>query len=205
MKIAIIGSGNVGTALATRFSEAGHEIYLGVRDISQFKGKDLLKLPNTSALKIPEAVGKAKVIILATPAPSAVDVARSLGDTTGKVIIDTMNIVMGKGPSGFGNTTEAILANTQTKDVVKCFNTTGANNLLQPNLGEYKLDLFVAGDSKTGKDIAIQLSLDLGAENCYDVGGNSMFAAMEQFAFFWINLAMMQGLGREFMFKLVKR
>ena len=32
MKIAIIGAGNVGKALAGRFAKAGHEIVFGVRD-----------------------------------------------------------------------------------------------------------------------------------------------------------------------------
>jgi hypothetical protein len=37
------------------------------------------------------------------------------------------------------------------------------------------------------------------------VGGNDKFFLMEQFAFFWINLAMMQGQGREIGFALLKR
>ena len=42
MKIAIIGTGNVGGALATRWAQAGHTIILGVRDLQNFKGKELL-------------------------------------------------------------------------------------------------------------------------------------------------------------------
>jgi predicted dinucleotide-binding enzyme len=63
----------------------------------------------------------------------------------------------------------------------------------------------VAGDSVRGKDVAIQLALDAGFAACYDVGGNDRFELMEQFAWFWINLAMVQGLGREIGFKLLKR
>jgi hypothetical protein len=50
-----------------------------------------------------------------------------------------------------------------------------------------------------------QLALDADFAECYDVGGNDKFQLMEQFAFFWINLAMMQGQGREIGFKLLKR
>lgn len=32
MKIAIIGTGNVGGALATKWANAGHHIFLGVKD-----------------------------------------------------------------------------------------------------------------------------------------------------------------------------
>jgi len=205
MKIAIIGTGNVGGALSTKWANKGHEIILGVRDISNFKGRYLLGNPNTSVSTINEAVSKSDVVLLATPAMMVVDVAKSLGDTTGKIIIDTMNIVMGKGPAGYANTSEAILANTQTKDVVKCFNTTGYNNMINPVYKNVAIDVFVAGDSEKGKQTAIQLAEDAGFAECYPIGGNDKFELMEKFAFFWINLAMFQGQGREIAFKLLKR
>jgi hypothetical protein len=205
MNIAIIGTGNVGGALATRWAEKGHRIRLGVQDLQQFKGKELLKNPHTSVHLVREAVQLSDVILVATPATAIADVARSLGDTTGKVIIDAMNIVMGRGPVGFANTCDAILANTETTDVVKCFNTTGFNNMLNPVYGDRAIDMFMAGDSTRGKAVARQLALDAGFGECYDIGGNDKFTLMEQFAYFWINLAMFHGQGREIGFKLLKR
>jgi 8-hydroxy-5-deazaflavin:NADPH oxidoreductase len=205
MKIAIIGTGNVGGALATKWAQKGHEIYLGVRDKNNFKGKELLQNQNTKVFSIKEAVEKSEVILFSTPAPLTVEVTKSLGDTSGKIIIDAMNVVMNRGPLGYKYTTEAILDNTETKDVVKCFNTTGFNNMENPNYGKIALDLFTAGDSKQGKEIAIQLAKDAGFETCYDIGGNDKFELIEQFALFWINLAMFQGQGREIGFKLLKR
>lgn len=224
MKIAIIGTGNVGGALAQKWAAAGHEVLLGVRDITNFKGKELLGTKGISALATKAAVAAAEVILIATPAPMAVEVATSLGDTAGKVIIDAMNIVGGRGPKpagmpqgspgqggplgepqGYQSTAPAILANTASRDVVKAFNTTGANNIKNPVYGTMVLDAFVAGDSQKGKAIARQLAADAGFAECYDVGGNDKFELMEQFAFFWINLAMMQGLGREIGFKLLRK
>lgn len=205
MIIALIGSGNVGGALAKKWAEKGHTIHLGVRDLQTFKGKELLEHDNISAYLMPEAVEKADVIVLATPAPMAVAVAQSLGDTTGKIIIDTMNIVMGRGPAGFSNTSEAILAHTATREVVKCFNTTGFNNMENPNYGDLVLDAFMAGDSASAKSVVAKLAIDAGFAHCYDIGGNDRFQLMEQFAWFWINLAMVQGQGREIGFKLLKR
>lgn len=121
MNIAIIGTGNVGGALATKLASAGHTIFLGVQDAENFKGKGLLNNPNTKVFPVEVAVKTSEVIIIATPAVAAVQVAKSLGDTSGKIIIDAMNIVRGNGPEGFTNTADAILANTQTHDVVKCF------------------------------------------------------------------------------------
>ncbi len=205
MNIAIIGTGNVGWALATKWSKAWHHIFLGVKDEYNFKGKHLLNNPNTHVSSIHDAVKRAEVILLATPAPAAIQVTKSLGDTSDKIIIDVMNIVMNRGPEWFTNTTDAILANTQTQDVVKCFNTTGYNNMENPVYGQTVLDVFVAGDSQKAKQIAMQLAKDAGFAECYDVGGNDKFELMEQFAWFWINLAMFQGQGREIWFKLLKR
>ena len=205
MKIAIIGTGNVGGALATHWANAGNEIHLGVRDPANFKGKHLLDRPNTSLYTVSEAVLLSEVILMATPAMMAVEVVQSLGDTTGKVIIDTMNIVGGRGPAGFSNTSDAILAHTQTTDVVKCFNTTGFGNMQNPNYQGQAIDAFVCGNSAKGKTIAIQLAKEAGFGECYDIGGNDKFQLMEQFAFFWINLAMFQGQGRDIAFKLLKR
>jgi predicted dinucleotide-binding enzyme len=205
MNIAIIGTGNVGGALATKWAASGHHIFLGVQNVNDYKGKELLKNSNTSVQQVREAVQKADVLLLATPAVATIDVAKSLGDTTGKIIIDAMNIIMGKGPEGFNNTTDAILAHTTTKDVVKSFNTTGFNNMNQPMYGSIAIDMYMAGDSEKGKAVAKKLAKDAGFAECYDIGGNDKFQLMEQFAWFWINLAMFRGQGREIGFKLLKR
>lgn len=205
MNIAIIGTGNVGGALATKWAQNGHRIFLGVQDLSSFKNMELLNNPNTTAHLPPEATANAEVILISVPAIAAVEATVSLGNTEGKIIIDTMNIIGGKGPAGFENTTEAILANTATRDVVKCFNTTGFNNMQNTMYDDNAIDMFVAGDSQRGKETARQLSRDAGFAECYDIGGNDKFTLMEQFAWFWINLAMFQGLGREIAFKLLKR
>lgn len=206
MKIAIIGSGNVGGALAQKFIKAGHTVLVGAKfPLSEKSIKLATQIGEDRFASVENAVKQCEVVVLATPAPMAAEVAQSLGDTSGKVIIDTMNIVMGRGPAGFSNTTDAILANTATKDVVKCFNTTGFNNMLDTQYGEHQIDAFVAGDSEKGKEIATKLALDAGFGACYDVGGNDKFQLMEQFAFFWINLALFKGQGREIGFKLLKR
>ncbi len=205
MNITIIGSGNVGCTLALGFRKAGHSVVLGVKDPAiPFKGKDLALEYNFPFYAISEAVQKSDVIIIAAPAHVAHEVAQTLGDVQGKVIIDTMNAVMKK-PAHYPNSTEAILDNCNATDVVKCFNTTGAENMANPRYGDTVLDMYMAGDSHKGKLVATQLAKDIGFAECYDFGGNDKITALEQFAFAWINLAMMQKMGRNIGFKLLKR
>ena len=205
MNITIVGAGNVGGALAVAFRKAGHSIILGVKNPAiPFKGKELADQYSFSYFKTAEAVAKSEVIVLSTPAQFAGEVAKSLGDVSAKIIIDTMNAVFIK-PEGFTNTADAILANCNCTDVVKCFNTTGFENMANPVYHGEGIDMFVAGNSEKGKQAAMQLSKDIGFANCYDFGGNDKFFAIEQLAFAWVNLAIIQKYGRDITFKVIKR
>lgn len=205
MNITIIGTGNVGGALAQGLARAGHRIRLGVRDQANFKGKDLLNAsPDITVHPVEEAVQASEVVILAAPAQVADVVARSLGDVSGKIVIDTMNGIFAR-PQGFANTTDAILAHCNSTDVVKCFNSTGFENMLNPRYGDQAADMFMAGDSTRGKSVAAQLARDLGFGEVWDFGGLDKVTLLEQLAFCWINLAIMQKQGREIAFKVLRR
>lgn len=205
MNIAIIGTGNVGGALAKGWVNAGHQIFLGVRDVSAFKGKELLSFSDKiKVVPTAEAVQHSEVILIAAVPAAVHEIAKSLGDVSQKIIIDAMNAVRIK-PEGFSNTTEALIALTNCQAVVKCFNTTGAENMFNPIYGSVGIDMFMSGDSALAKQMAAQLAKDLGFENCYDFGGSDKFNLQEQFALGWINLAMMQGQGRNIAFKILKR
>ena len=45
-------------------------------------------------------------------------------------------------------------------EVVKCFNTTGFENMKNPDYGNVTLDMYMAGDNEAAKAIASQLSKD---------------------------------------------
>ena len=203
MNIAIIGTGNVGGALASQWAKAGHQILLGVRDVQSFKGKFLLENPNTKAYLIEYAVAKADVVLVATPPQIANEQAAQFGDLQGKVIIDATNAIWQK-PSPYPTAYHAFSALTEAA-VVKCFNTTGFENMQNPQYGDLRLDMFMAGEDTRAKEVARQLSEDAGFENCYDFGGADQVELLEKFAHSWINLAIFQKMGREIGFKLVKR
>lgn len=205
MNIAIIGTGNVGAALAGNWAKAGHRIRLGVRDLATFKGRDLLKQSaNVTAHPVAEAFAQSEVVLIAAVPQATQAIAESLGDVSQKVIIDAMNSLRAK-PEPFANTTEALQHWTNCPDVVKCFNSTGFENMADPTYRSEGIDMFVAGSSTKGKAVATQLANDAGFAEVYDFGGDDKVALLEQFAFAWINLAIMQGYGRQIAFKVLKR
>jgi predicted dinucleotide-binding enzyme len=203
MKIAILGTGNVGSALATQWARAGHEILLGVRNTKEFKGRELLSNPNTTIHPIDQAATLADVILVATPPQAAPRLAEAIGTAEGKVIIDATNAIRSK-PEPHATAYHAFEALTRA-EVVKCFNTTGFENMKNPQYGEMKLDMFMAGDSDFAKEVATQLSKDAGFGHCYDFGGPDKVVLLEQLALAWINLAIFQQQGRNIGFKVLRR
>ncbi|WP_306642515.1 NADPH-dependent F420 reductase [Sanyastnella coralliicola] len=205
MKITIIGTGNVGGTLAEKWLAKGHDITLGVRDTNNFKGNALQGIESMQVTGIEESVQSAEVILVAIGAPYAVELCSQLKNVQGKIIIDVMNIVRGNGPEGYSNTAQALTDHTEGAHIVKCFNTTGFNNMKDATYGDVHLDLFMCGASSEAKETVASLARDAGFAECYDIGGEDQFDQMENFARFWINLAMFQGMGREIGFKLHRR
>lgn len=205
MKIAIIGAGNVGSALARTWAGAGHRIFLGVRNSRGQKVTALLAgRPLVSAHSPAEAVRDAEVVLFAVPPDAVRQIVDALGDLKGKVLIDATNSVRARA-GDFGSVAEALLGWTRSEDVVKCFNTTGFNVMQNPMFGGVAADMFMAGSSHRAKEVARRLAVDAGFAECYDLGGNDRIGLLESFAAIWIDLALFQGQGREIAFKLLKR
>lgn len=201
MKIAVIGAGNVGGTLAKQFAKAGHTVLLGVRNLKDPKVKKLIS-KRISAHSVTEAAQLADVIVTAAYPTATKQLAKQFGDVKNKVIIDVMNTFRGK-PKPYNTTAEALLAYTNTKDIVRCFNTTGWENMANPNYKGTKIDMFVAGDSAKAKKVAAKLAKDIGFGKVHDLGGNDSFGLMEQIVITWVGLS--QKLGRNTAMQILKR
>lgn len=205
MHIAVIGTGQVGGALAKGWAKAGHQVFLAARDLNSEKVKTLLKFhKNISADSISVAVQRAEVVLIATPAQEVLKLAKQMENVKEKVLIDATNSLFSK-PQPYQNASEALRKLTNGLHVVKCFNSTGFENMKDPVYSGSGIDMFMAGNSVKGKEIARKLALDLGFAECYDFGGDDKITLLEQLAMAWINLAMMQKQGRNIAFKIIRR
>lgn len=205
MTIAIIGSGNVGGALAQSFIKAKHTVLMGVRlPLSDKSLKLATVIGEDRFTSVEYAAKQADVIIITTPPEAVLSLIPQLGDISNKMIIDATNSVRTK-PEGYPTAYHAIKEKTGSDRVVKCFNTTGFENMLNPVYNGVGIDMFCAGNNKEAKAITTKLATDIGFANCYDFGSDDKVQLLEQFALSWINLAIMQGLGRNVAFKLIHR
>lgn len=204
MKIAIIGSGNVGGALAQQWIKAGHTVVIGAKFPLSDKNINLAtKIGEDKFAAIENAVKQSEVILIATPPTAIFEVLEQMGDVSGKILIDATNSVI-KTPEPY-KTVYHCLADKTSAEVVKCFNTTGFENMLNPSYNGEGIDMFMAGDSNNAKAVAKQLALDCGFSTCIDFGKADKVELLEKFALSWINLAIMQGHGRDMAFKVIRR
>lgn len=210
MKILIVGSGNVGGTLGQRWAQAGHTVVFGTRDPAAAKIQALIQAsgPTSSATAdLPAAAKAAELVLVATPWNATKATVTSLGDLTGKIVVDATNPI---GP-GFrleipaaGSGAAAVQSWANGAQVVKAFNTTGYNNMAEPHYGGESTTMFICGDHDGAKQTVRELTEELGFDVA-DVGGLNTAHYLEALAMVWINLAMVQGMGREIALKLVTR
>ncbi len=210
MNITIIGSGNVGSALGQRWAALGHQVVYGSRDPQSEKLQAVIKASGTNAraATIQEAIAASEIIVLATPWDATVRLIESIPSWAGKLIIDTTN-PLNPGLQGLavGHTTsaaEVIARKASGAHVVKAFNSTGANNMLDPNYNGQAASMLICGDDVASKQTVLKLANELGFD-AIDAGPLSAARDLEPLAMIWIRLAYVQGLGRNIAFKLLHR
>lgn len=205
MTIAIIGSGNVGGALAQSLIKAKHTVLIGAKfPLSEKSIQLATKIGEDRFAVVEWAAKQADVIIITTPPESVIDLIPQLGNVKNKIIIDATNSVRTR-PEGYTTAYHALKELSGTDKLVKCFNTTGFENMLHPVYNDGGIDMFCAGNNAEAKAIAVQLSKDIGFAECYDFGGDDKVELLEKFALSWINLAILQRQGRDIAFKILRR
>lgn len=207
--IAIIGTGNVGGALAVRLARAGYAVRLGARE-----GKDLSPLvaeagPNARQDTLAGAAAAASVVILAVPGNAVVEAATALGDLGGKVVVDATNPVAWSGgpvwaPPAEGSNAATLAAALPGAHVIKAFNTFGAEFHADPALPGGPVDVQIAGDDATARSTVGAIAQRAGFTPI-DVGPLRNAALLESLAVLWIHLATVGGRGRNAAWKLVAR
>jgi len=192
MKIAIIGAGNVGRALATSFGRAGHDVVITSRDPQHATDLAETVARATTAPSPLVAAQNADVVVLAIPFSSVAEVALNIRPAiAGKPVIDVTNR-MSFGANGVemdtdtSNAEELSVLLPEAK-VVKAFNTLFSSTQSDPVLEGVQLDGFVAGDDDAAKALVLELVESIGL-NPVDVGPLVRARQLESLAF--LNIAL---------------
>jgi hypothetical protein len=174
--VALIGTGNVGSALGRRFAEQGHTVVYGSRDPAAADLVALLRETGHGALVLPpaQAAARSRVVVLAVPWTATEDVVRSLGDLSGKILVDPTNprVMAADGFADYAlpdSNAERIARLAPGAQVVKAFSTLGAETMLDPQLAQGPVTIPVVGDDRAANELVATLAREIGLE-AVDVG-----------------------------------
>jgi predicted dinucleotide-binding enzyme len=159
MNVVIVGSGNMGSALASQLVKAGHQVSIVSKDAAHATA--LAKKVGAQAVPAVSAASNADIVIVATPQAEAAGALRALGDLRGKTVVDITNPMtadyMGLSIGHTTSAAEEIARAVPEAEVVKAFNTIFAQVLQQgAEFGNGNtVPVFYAGDSARAKqDVA---------------------------------------------------
>ena len=190
--IAIIGTGNVASALGPEFAQQGHEIIYGSRDPARAEVLELVAntSSNAKATGQVEAVNQADVVVLAVPGVVAQEVAASF-DLSGKLVIDPTN-QMAAGDDGYMSHTSAtsnaedIQAMYPDARVVKAFNTLNYMQMIDPASSGGPISIPLAGNDTDAKEFVAELVDGMGLEPV-DIGSVRFAHVLEGMLVIWVN------------------
>lgn len=206
MKVAIIGAGNVGRALATATTKAGHSVVVTARTPEHADAVATETGARTASTNA-EAASSAELVILAIPSTSAQAVAREIrGVVADKPVVDVSNrMTYGENGPAIDNgpsNAERLADWLPEANVVKAFNTVFASNETDPFVEGVQLDGFVAADDDTARAKVLELIASIGLKPI-DVGPLSRAQQLEQLAFLNIALNATNGWSWQSGWKLV--
>ncbi len=211
MEIAIIGVGNVGSALAARWAAAGHRVTLGVRDPDDDRYGELAARTRAAGLATPAAAAAAAdVVVLAVPWDAAPAVCKALGDLAGRIVVDCTNPLIFEGGElrldrGYETSGgEAVAGWLPGARLVKTLNQATAEVMAGNDDLPQRPVMFLAGDDDKAKAVVAPLVETLGFE-VLDAGGLDKARLLEPFGMVCINQAVTRGMGREWAFGVLRR
>lgn len=190
--IAVIGTGNVGGALGPEFAALGHTIVYGSREPMR---EDVVALVartghGATAKQPRDAVVGADIVVLAVPGAAAEGIARSLGDLSGKIILDPTNRV-GRGGDhmmhdvpGKGSNAALIQAAAPGARVVKAFNTLNFAQMVDPETAGGPITIPLAGDDAEAKAVIAELVEGMGLHP-HDIGPLDYAHVLEEMLVIW--------------------
>lgn len=172
MKVGIIGSGNIGQAVATLAIDAGHQVW-----ISNSRGPESLAALEqelgqaASAATVEDAVREGDIVLLATPLAAVPTLPADA--LSGKVVIDANNYYpqrdgqIAELDGGLGSS-EWLAGHLPGARVVKAFNTMWSENMLHkgaPQGAAERVAMPVASDDEDAKALASRLIDEIGFDS----------------------------------------
>ncbi|MBC5815068.1 MAG: NAD(P)-binding domain-containing protein [Candidatus Eremiobacteraeota bacterium] len=182
MKIGLIGSGDVGQALAHGFTSEGHDVKIGTRS------------PRENLVSYSDASSFGEIVVIATPwsgTKAAIDAAVA-GNFKDKTVIDVTNplVMRENGPPelALGHTDsggEQVQRWLPGAHVIKAFNIVGNAFMYKPEFPHGPPTMFIAGNEGDAKVAVTRILTSFGWETI-DIGGIEGARLLEPMCILWV-------------------
>ncbi len=194
-KIGILGSGDVGKALANGFIKYGHEVMIGTRNTSKLTDWQKKAGDKGRVGSMQETAQFGDILVLAVKGSAAKDALTLAGRTNlqGKTIIDATNPIADKAPENgvlhfFTDLEESLMEKLQKEftdsHFVKAFNSVGSLHMVDPEFGGNKPTMFICGNNQKAKDETRDILDTFGWETA-DMGTAEAARAIEPLCILW--------------------
>jgi 8-hydroxy-5-deazaflavin:NADPH oxidoreductase len=195
MKVGMLGSGDVGKALAGGFLRHGHEVALGTREQDKL-GDWAAQHPKARIDSFANAAKFGELVVLAVKGTAAAAALRLAGppNLSGKVVMDATNPIADAPPVNgvlkfFTNLDESLMERLQREfaDVrfVKAFNSVGNSLMVNPQFKGGKPTMFICGNDETAKRTVRGIIDQFGWETA-DMGKAEAARAIEPLCMLWL-------------------
>lgn len=215
MRIAVLGTGQVGRALAGGFARLGHEVVVGTRDAAATTSREEYAAwaaahPDVGTVGFAEAASGADVVVNAAGGDVSLGILQDAAPADGVVLLDVSNPLdhsQGFPPQLFVQGDDSLAETIQRAfprvRVVKTLNTMNNGVMVDPGaLGE-PTTVFVSGDDADAKGVVTGLLTALGHADVIDLGDLSTSRGAEMWLPLWIRIAVALG-GSDFNIKVVR-
>jgi predicted dinucleotide-binding enzyme len=191
MRIAVIGTGNIGGTVGRAWARAGHEVTFGSRH------PDDADVGGAPVAGIAEALDGAEVVLLAVPG-GAVDalLAEHAAALDGRLVLDATNRMGGP----VANAAAQLAAAVPSARYVRAFNSLGWENFAEPTFDGVAADLFFTG-SPADRETVERLIADVGLRPAYL--GADRHAVVDSVASLWFTLVQARGGNRHVAFRVL--
>lgn len=193
-RIAVIGTGDVGSALGPALAALGHDVVYGSREPSRDSVAGLVaRTGHGATATTPAAAARdAGIVVLAVPGRLAVEVVEGLGDLSGKIIIDPTNHYVRENPARLAAETsnaEAIQAAAPRAKVVKAFNTLSWRQMVDPDSSGGPVSIPLVGNDASAKSTVAEIVAGMGLEPI-DLGPVANARHVEGMLVLWVQARM---------------
>jgi len=200
MKIGILGAGNIGGTLGSKWLAAGHAIVLGVRDVNSSKTTAALdQAKGAKATDVSTAIRENDVILFSVPWKTVPEIAKAnAADLNGKLLIDATNNFAGP----VINNLNALSESAPEAKIYRAFNSMGWDVFANPVINNQTVDMFYSGPDGDSRSRIHSLIEQVGLNPIW-VGDNDRIHLVDNMGALWVHMVWQRGWKRRSAFKVL--